>query len=140
MQKHRCAVKAFIVAALTTAAALTAASCNGSQVTPPGPLSITSGSPPNGTVGVTYPANSLAATGGSGGYRWSWRASPGSTLPPGLGIGCLVLTPPGHGCNQPQAISGVPTAGGTYNVVATVTDGESPPQHVSASYTIKIAP
>jgi len=142
MVEQRQPFKTFCVVAFAVAAAsLMLASCNsGSQpVQPVQPLSITSGSPPNSTVGSAYSFN-LTATGGEGGYAWGWHASPGSTLPPGLSILCLVLTPPGQGCNQPQAIAGAPTTAGTYNVVVTVSDTESTPQNARATYTITIAP
>jgi hypothetical protein len=128
------------------AASMVLGSCNsGSQSFPP--VSITSGRPPNGTVGTVYNFN-LGATGGGGGYTWSWHAAQGSTLPAGLSVSmCDVLTPPGLGCSQPQAIAGTPTTAGTYKVVVTVSDvvlsgsdTESSPQSASATYTITIAP
>jgi hypothetical protein len=137
-------LQAVAVAASVAIVALTLVSCNNGQ--PVQPLAITSGSPPNGTVGAAYNFD-LTATGGEGGLVWAWHASPGSTLPPGLSVSmCLVLTPPGAGCSQPQAITGVPTTAGTYKVVVTLSDivltGDtySTPQHASATYTITIAP
>lgn len=145
MVHRRQTPQAVVVAVSAAVAALTLGACNSSSA-PPVPLSITSGSPPNGTVGTAY-TFTLTSTDGEGGYGWSWQASPGSTLPPGLSIQCEVLTPPGAGCNQPQAISGVPTAAGTYKVVVTVSDFvlsandiESTPQRTSATSSIGIAP
>ncbi len=135
----------FAATCAVVAAALLLASCNsGTQSFPP--VSIMSGKPPNGTVGTAYNFN-LAATGGGEGYAWGWHAAPGSTLPPGLSVSmCEVLTPPGVGCSQPQAITGMPTNAGTYKVVVTVSasvltgDIYSTPQRASATYTITIAP
>jgi len=137
LQRRRTPRTAFAVICAAAASSLSLASCNNASQTPP--LSITSGSPPNGTVGTAYDFV-LGASGGEDGLGFSWQASPGSALPPGLGIQCLVLTPPGQGCNQPQAIAGVPTAAGSYKVVVTVGDGGSTPQRVSKTYSITVAP
>ena len=115
-------------------------------------LQITSGPAPSGTVGKLYdfrcaqipPCNvflagfPVTATGGVQPYSWSWTAQQGSSLPPGLMFPdisryqCLNARPP--------AICGKPTKAGTYNVVVTVKDSESPPSHASKSYTIHIFP
>ena len=70
------------------------------------PLTITTSSLPNGTVGTSY-SQTLAATGGSGGYTWSIKSG---ALPAGLAL------------SGPGAISGTPTAAGTANFTVTVTD------------------
>jgi hypothetical protein len=113
------------------------ANCTNRTV-PPAPLIITSSPLPSGVVGEAYHTSLFQASGGTGGYMWSWAAAPGSLLPPGLGLKRLVLTPPGQG-NQAY-ISGNPTAAGTYLVVITVTDFGSPPQRANATYKIVIAP
>jgi probable HAF family extracellular repeat protein len=116
---------------------------NAINVILPAPLTITSGQPPNGTVGEVYNLSSgfkLTASGGqpgtqpTGGYTWS-----GSSLPPGLQISKICGPPPDpHGCEW--MIDGTPTAAGTYkNVVITVTDFATPPAHTSATYTITIS-
>jgi probable HAF family extracellular repeat protein len=104
-------------------------------------LTITSGAPPNGIVGLDYSGSRkvcrlmqclfidgfhLMASGGVSPYTWSWAAATGSSLPPGL-----VLSTAGF-------IGGQPTAAGAYNVVVTVTDSEAPAASVSASYTINV--
>jgi probable HAF family extracellular repeat protein len=104
-------------------------------------------SPPSGTVGQTYGGtvsiyeNHCAATftGWSPklGAQWSWAAAPGSSLPPGLGIGIESYTCGGSTrccvtVTSPPLLSGVPTAAGTYNI--NVTAGGS-----NANYTITIA-
>ena len=106
-------------------------------------LAITSGAPPNGTAGVDYSGSRKVcfltqcvfiggfhqtASGGVAPYTWSWAAAAGSSLPPGL----FLL--------RAGFIAGQPTTAGVYNVVATVTDSESPAAHVSVNYTIGIAP
>lgn len=113
------------------------ANCSNRTV-PPAPLIITSGPLPAGVVGEAYNTSLFQASGGTGGYMWSWAAAPGSSLPPGLDLKRLALTPPGQG-NQGY-ISGNPTAAGTYLVVITVTDFGSPPQRANATYKISIAP
>jgi probable HAF family extracellular repeat protein len=114
------------------------------------PLAITSGTPPSGHVGKPYEFRcseiehclpilagfSVTAAGGVQPYSWSWTAQPGSSLPPGLmfsdfyGLDCFDVHLP--------AICGKPTTAGSYNVLVTVKDSASPPNHASASYTIHI--
>ena len=114
------------------------------------PLAITSGYPPGGHVGQVYLARcsripiclplrsgfTVAAAGGLPPYSWSWTPQAGSSLPPGLSFpgagGCVFATPP--------AICGKPTTAGSYGVVITVKDSESPPRQASASYVISVFP
>lgn len=114
------------------------------------PLTITSGSPPSGYVGRIYlfrcgsiplcntfrAGFSVTAAGGKQPYSWTWKAQVGSSLPPGLvfpgALYCLNVPRP--------AICGKPTKAGTYKVLITVTDSESPPHHAIGSYTINIYP
>jgi hypothetical protein len=109
------------------------------------PLRITSGTPPNGSVGAPYgprlicrgiPCGNgflLAATGGVQSHVWSWAAAPQSTLPPGLDVS-------NSNSFQKGIIAGTPTTLGTYKVVVTVTDTGSPATQASANYTISISP
>ena len=105
-------------------------------------LAITSGAPPNGTVGSDYSGSRkicrataclfiggfpFTASGGVRNYTWSWAAATGSSLPPGLVLATIGF------------IGGQATTAGAYNVVVTVTDSESPAAHVSANYAINIA-
>lgn len=69
-------------------------------------VSITSGDPPNGTVGVPYSA-SLAATGGTPPYTWSVI---GGSLPAGIGLSAA------------GQLSGTPTASGTSRFTVRSTD------------------
>jgi hypothetical protein len=71
------------------------------------PLSITTTSLPGGTTGQPYSATLIAA-GGSGGYTWS---TPAGNLPTGLTLNAST-----------GAITGTPTAAGTSNFTARVTD------------------
>jgi len=66
-------------------------------------------------------------------------AAPGSVTPPGLHIAgnntqCHQDGPPYH-----WQICGAPTNAGTYSVIVTVSDTASPPNQVSANYTIDVA-
>jgi len=84
------------------------AGCSGgSKPTPTQPLTITSTTLPQATVGDQY-GYRLQASGGSGTYTWSITAG---MLPPGLAL------------DQTALISGTPTTLGTYNFTAQVMDG-----------------
>jgi hypothetical protein len=144
-----------ITATDTSMSSLTGSSSPISVTVPPA-LTITSGPPPNGTVGSSYNPHQvrvcvewgpvgrclqwkfetrsffpLSATGGveTTGVSWSWAAAPGSSLPPGLTI-----------ASGSSEITGTPTGStGTYNVVITVTDTGTPPAQSNANYSITIA-
>jgi subtilisin family serine protease len=90
-------------------------------VVAPEPLEITTTSLPDGTVGQSY-NQTLAATGGTTPYDWSWS---GDTSP-GLSLNAATGT-----------ISGTPTASGTYTFTAQVTDAGS--QSDSRPLTITVA-
>jgi hypothetical protein len=126
-------------------------------VTPAPQLSITPGSPPNGTVGAAYGWRllncslspygwRLNASGGVEPYSWSWVPASGSSLPPGLYIAsestqlCWFFGGLRHYALYPARISGTPTVAGTYQVVVLVSDSESPEQQATVNYTIVIAP
>jgi hypothetical protein len=115
----------------------------------PGPLSITSGAPSDGAVGQQYGGTHyifgfsitgfiLSASGGLPSYSWSWAAAPGSSLPPGLKIEVLFRGGGNRCCLSVPVIDGTPTMAGTYDVVVTVKDAASPPNSVSANYTITV--
>src|SRR5215467_11748270 len=95
---------------------------------PTQPLAITSAAPPAGMTSVAYAGSGflLSASGGKGSYTWSWASAAGSTLPPGLTLSNAM-------------ISGTPTQAGTYNVVITVADSQTPPAQTSNPYSITIA-
>ena len=82
------------------------------------------GAPPAGTVGTAYSWNACTATGGAAPYTWSWSGS----LPPGLSL--IAAT---------GAVSGTPTAAGSYAITITVTDNSTPTKQTnSQEYTIPI--
>lgn len=85
------------------------------------PITITTVSVPNGVVGTTY-SQSLAATGGAGGFTWSVTAG---SLPSGLTLA------------SSGTISGTPTATGTFNFTAQVKDSVG--TTASQAYTVSIA-
>ena len=76
------------------------------------PLSVTTTSLPGGVVNSVYAGATLQATGGIQPY--SWAVTTGS-LPAGLSLN-----------SASGAISGTPTASGTFNFTVTVTDSETP--------------
>jgi hypothetical protein len=82
------------------------------------PPSITTASLPGGTVGTAY-SQGLAASGGVLPYTWSISVG---TLPNGLNLN-----------SNSGAITGTPTAAGTFNFTATVTDalGQTAPKALS---------
>jgi hypothetical protein len=120
-------------------------------VTQPGELLITSGPLPGGRVGFPYGGHHfidwwqfdgfpLDAAAGTPPYSWTWAAAPGSSLPPGLGVGSILLGGCSLACVRVDIVGGTPTAAGTYEVVVTVTDSATPPAQGSANYTIVINP
>ncbi len=76
-----------------------------------GVLTVTTGSVPNGTLGVAYSAP-LAATGGTTPYTWSVSAG---VLPPGLSLNAST-----------GVISGVPSTGGSYAFQVQAKDTSNP--------------
>ncbi len=79
---------------------------------------------PQGFVSAAYAA-SVSATGGTPPYVW--HASSGS-LPPGISL------------DGAGALSGTPTAAGTYNFVATVVDSYQPSSSATGNFSIIISP
>src|SRR6516162_2142280 len=92
-------------------------------------IAITSQALPNGISHTMYAGSpngfSLTASGGTAPYHWSWAAAGGSSLPAGLNL-------------SNAAISGIPTATGSFAVIVTVTDSGSPAAQQTANYTIAI--
>ena len=95
-----------------------------SQPAAPAPLSVTTSSLPGGTAGSPYPSTTLQASGGVTPYTWSLSSG---TLPAGLTLAAG------------GAISGTPTAAGSYPVTFAVTDSSSTPQTAKAAFTLAIA-
>lgn len=99
-------------------------------VNDPVPLSITSPNPPNGILGAPYGGDNgffLTAAGGLAPYIWTWNATAGSTLPPGLAL-----------TTNTGVISGSPTAIGTYSFTITVSDSDSAASQRSLTYSISV--
>jgi large repetitive protein len=89
----------------------------------PAPLSLTTSSLPDGTVGVPYSAT-IGVSGGTSPYSCSITAG---TLPAGLTL---------SGCT----VSGTPTTAGSSTVTVQVTDSGNPSQSTSGPETIVIQP
>jgi hypothetical protein len=87
----------------------------------PPPLAITTSALASGTAGTPY-VQSLAASGGTGAYRWS--AVSGS-LPTGLAL------------SAGGAITGTPSTPGLFNFTVQVADGTSTPATQALSITIR---
>ncbi len=86
-------------------------------------LQITTTSLPNGLWGGSYAA-SLAATGGTKPYTWTIV---GGTLPPGLSLAL-----------DTGAITGTPSAEGSWNFTAQATDAATPLQSATAQLSIAV--
>jgi len=74
------------------------------------PLSIVTSSLPDGIIGIAY-SGTLSATGGKTPYTWSLASG---SLPPGLALN-----------SSTGEISGTPTATGTFNFTARITDANA---------------
>jgi hypothetical protein len=85
------------------------------------PLTVTTTALANASVGVAY-SQTLAATGGQTPYTWS---IPAASLPPGLTLNAST-----------GAITGTPTAAGTYALTATVTDSAANTASAHLSITV----
>ena len=87
------------------------------------PLAILPSNLPSGTVGSTY-SGFPQASGGTAPYTWSIS---GGSLPAGLSL------------SASGAISGTPTASGTFNFTVAASDSSSPMQTQSAAVSIVVA-
>jgi hypothetical protein len=101
------------------------AGCGSSSQSPTSPLSITSTSAlPQGLVNSPYSAT-LRATGGLTPYTWNVASG---SLPPGLSL------------SRAGALSGTPSASGSFSFSVTVADAEHPPSVANANFPVTIAP
>ncbi len=107
-----------------------------------GKLGITTGSFPGGVVGSRYNpvcvqkseygcrrrsfGLQLQASGGVPGYVWKEVAATASSLPPGLDLSAGGL------------LGGTPMLAGSYHIVVTVNDAQSPPAEATASFTLLV--
>jgi hypothetical protein len=94
-------------------------------VTLPSVLAITTGVLPSGVSGTPY-SQSVVATGGTPALTWSITSG---SLPAGL-----TLVP------STGALSGTPTASGTFSFSVTVTDSGSPKQSATVNLTLSVVP
>lgn len=118
------AVRIALLLAWTTLSALGACGGGGGGGERETPFSIVTTTLPSGGLTIPYSAD-LEATGGLAPY--SWTLDTGSALPPGLSLA-------GDG-----AISGTPTATGSFTFSVTVTDASSPARTDTAAYGIDVA-
>ena len=88
------------------------------------PITVTTASLPGATKGSSY-SNLLQASGGTAPYTWTITTG---SLPAGLSL-----------ASSTGLISGTPTATGTINFTATVTDAGSPAQAKSVPFSIAVA-
>jgi len=95
------------------------------NLVPPPSITSTSASLPAGTVGTVYTTTNLAATGGVSPYTWTVTTA-ASTFPAGLTL------------SSAGAISGTPTAFGTFNFTVQVKDANN--FTATAALSIKINP
>lgn len=111
-------------------------------------VEIISGLPPSGAAGKPYgPVHALCCGRGSQNFfqlaanitgYWSWAAAPGSSLPPGLNCCSLRISSNTGVLTIEGVISGIPMAGGAYNVVVSfLASGTT--KTATANYTISIA-
>ncbi len=90
----------------------------------PLPLKVSTTSLPDGVLNAAYPATTLQATGGV--PPFSWTLTSGS-LPTGLALATS------------GAISGTPTATGTFDFTVQVSDSETPAMTATASLSITVS-
>lgn len=90
-----------------------------------GPLAVTPANLPHGAISEVYPTTNLGASGGAPPYTWTISAG---SLPTGMNP----LSPAGQ-------ISGTPTASGTFNFTAKVTDSSSATATGNFSITVNSA-
>ncbi|MDV3252792.1 Ig-like domain repeat protein [Devosia sp. BK] len=90
------------------------------------PVIAASANMPAGEVGVAYPGGSITASGGAEPYTYAIGADP---LPPGLVLDA-----------DTGAVTGIPSAAGTYPVTFTVTDANGFSGQASASFVTTVVP
>ncbi|MGC2635841.1 MAG: putative Ig domain-containing protein [Acidobacteriaceae bacterium] len=94
------------------------------SITVEGTIAITTTTLPTGYANSAYPSTTLSATGGSGGFTWTWAAASGSSIPPGLSL------------STAGVVTGTPTTAGTYSVVVTANDSAGHTQTATLTVTV----
>jgi len=89
----------------------------------PLPLKVTTTSLPDGVLNAAYPATALQAAGGVPPFSWTFTTG---SLPTGLALATS------------GAISGTPTATGTFDFTVQVSDSETPAMTATASLSITV--
>src|SRR5207302_1938687 len=87
------------------------------------PLVVTTGSLSGGTVGAAY-SDSVAASGGAAPYAWSVSAG---SLPPGLALN-----------GSTGAVTGTPSAAGTFNFTVQATDAGNPARTATKDLSVTV--
>ncbi|MRR37547.1 c-type cytochrome, partial [bacterium] len=113
----------FTVRVTDAAAAAVTKSLSITVTTGTAPLSISTSSLPGGTAGTAY-SQTLAASGGTAPYRWSYSGS----LPPGISV------------TSAGSVTGTPTTAGAYSFTVLVSDARSATATKALSVTIAAAP
>lgn len=90
----------------------------------PAPLEVVTGALLDGTIEQAY-YDTLQAKGGKTPYTWSLG---GGSLPPGLALDAI------------GQVTGTPSAIGTFEFVASVTDADTPPQTAARAISVRINP
>jgi hypothetical protein len=114
----------FAVTVTDSGSPVQTASASTAIVVAPSGLTITTSTLLSGAIGLGY-SQALQAGGGTAPYAWSLTSG---SLPTGLTFA------------SSGTISGTPTASGTFNITATVTDAGNPAQTKSVSTSVVIAP
>lgn len=114
-------LQALLILSVLVVLGLVASNCGGDTVVP---LTITTGSLKNGTIGMAY-SDQMNASGAIGTKTWSVTRG---EIPAGLNLG-----------TNDGIISGTPTAAGTFTFTAHVQDQQTPaPQQTSKDLLIEI--
>jgi hypothetical protein len=113
---------ASIVNQVTPVVAPNAVNTNSTATTPPvvAPLFVATATLPNGAAGSAY-SSSTMAIGGTPPYTWTTANTDGIAL------------------NANGSITGTPSAAGTFNLVATVTDSSVPAQMATRTLTVNVS-
>lgn len=106
----------------TCGGSLVLGACGGGSSSPPS-FEITSGTPPNGATGVTYPGFTFSASNGVVPINWSESG----VLPPGMSL------------NTSGQLLGTPVSAGTFSFVVTASDSSNPPRTATTTVDLLIS-